>query len=90
MAKEGNGGKGCKNQANGIRRRRTFERHHRLGNVIPVYYNVMQGSPGTGFFLASLGDIRVFDVEVLLKRNEFLLGKIYVVEALAKIGASTI
>jgi hypothetical protein len=48
----------------------------------------MRGSPRTGFLFAPFCHVRVLYVKVLLERNEILLGKINVIEALTEIGAS--
>lgn len=54
-----------------------------------MYNDIMSGPPRAGFLFASPSDVGVFNVKVLLERNELLLRKINVVEALTEIRAPT-
>mmetsp|Transcript_5749 Transcript_5749/g.11467 ORF Transcript_5749/g.11467 Transcript_5749/m.11467 type:complete len:209 (+) Transcript_5749:92-718(+) len=68
---------------------RLFKRHGRLGNSRSTDHNSLARTPSLRFLLRTLGNIRMFNVKVLFKRNQFLLRKINLLQVVAEIRASS-
>ena len=75
---------------NVFRHGRFVKGHAGLGNIGSTNDDLFGSPPGLGFLLAALGDVGMLQIEILLERNQLLLGKIDLVQIVSELAASSI
>jgi hypothetical protein len=69
-----------------FRHTRLFKSHTRLGNTLSLDCHLLGGPPSLCFFFRTLGHIRMLNVKVFFKSDEFRLGKVNLGKTAAKTG----